>query len=157
MKRLFPVALVLVFVGCANSTTLGPVTQREAIAAAISGREFDPDDPPELALAAESAETLLSLARDPGEHPMYVAHRVTSLLRHHPTQAVYDGLMELAESVDGGTREAALVSLARGFARTNAHELVELGARKLEDDDSGVRRAARELVARARASRFAPE
>jgi HEAT repeat protein len=155
MNRLLLVTLMLVFVGCASSSTLGPLTEREAVAAAISGREFDPDAPPELTLAPESAATLLSLARNPGEHPMYVAHRATSLLRHHPTRAVYEGLVALAESGDGGTREAALSSLGHAFSRAHPHELADLGARKLNDDDAGVRRAARELVTRARASRFA--
>jgi HEAT repeat protein len=156
MKQMFVVALTFL-IGCASSSTVGPVTEREAVAAAISGRHFDPDAPPELVRASGSAETLLSLARDPGEHPRYVAHRATSLLRHHPTPAVYSGLVELTSAADDGVREAALTSLGRAFSRAHARELVELGARHLEDEDPGVRRAARELVVRARASRFDAE
>lgn len=138
--------------GCAKSSTMA--SDREALAAAIGGRHFDPDDPPAVARAEGSSEALLSLARDPGEHPRYVAERATSLLRYHPEPAVYAGLRELATDPRGGVREAALVSLGRGFTRAHAGELIELGEAHLDDEDPGVRRAARELVARARASRF---
>jgi HEAT repeat protein len=147
-------ALLLTLAGCARGTTVGPATEREAVAAAISGRHFDPDDPPEITRAAGSAETLLSLARDPGEHHRYVAERAASLLRHHPTPEVYAGLLELARDGSGGVREAALVSLGRAFTKAHARELAELAERHLEDDDPGVGRAARELLVRAKASRF---
>lgn len=146
--------VLLVLSGCAKGSPVAPATEREAVAAAISGRHFDPDDPPVLARAAGSAETLLSLARDPGEHHRYVAHRAASLLRHHPTREVYAGLLELTTDEDDGVREAALVSLGRAFTKAHARELAELARRHLEDENPGVRRAARELLVRAKASRF---
>ena len=154
MKKL-ALALVLL-AGCATSTGVVPTTEREAVAAAISGRHFDPDDPPEIARAPGSAATLLSLARDAGEHPRYVAHRAASLLRHHRTPEVYAGLLELTRHQDDGVREASLASLGRGFVGAeHAAELAALGRALRGDDDPGVRRAARELLVRAKAHRFA--
>lgn len=151
--RALVVLLLALASACAESTAVVD-GEREAVVAVLAGRELDLEAPPEAVRDEGAAAVLVALARDPGEHPRYVQHRAVALLRYHPRPEVYDALLEFSASDDGGMREAALQSLGRAFVKRHARELAALAGDRLADPDDGVRRAARELLVRARTARF---
>jgi hypothetical protein len=159
-------AVLVVLSGCAVQAGAEPDATRgdtlataapveEAVKAALSGVEWDPELKAPVLREPDADQVLMRLAAGRPGDAQVIRVRATMALRHHPTRETWRFLVTAIESEPSPDLVAAsLETLGAAFDQTRPRDVLEVARARAGDPDPGIRRAAREAAARARLARW---